>query len=139
MSRSSTNSSRSNAKRCKSPDYQIINKSNVQAASLLNRLRKTDNINELTTIAGKIIDLEQTVLRERQAVCKRLQAQQKRIQNQIDSLRRALERKTTQLNIVKNKLDLRLVNYKKILETKINVLSGEYNKALERINAELSD
>jgi predicted nuclease with TOPRIM domain len=119
------------------PRFEVINKYNVAVASLRNQLKTATGIDELTSIASKIIDLEQQILVEKSAGYKQLEAEQKTIHAKVDKLRRELRRAEDELDQLGNKIDIKINGYKKSLQQKIDALTDDYNLVIE--NMELLD
>jgi len=118
----------------RTPRFDIINRHNVAIASLRNQLRNATGIDELTAIAGKIIDFENKVLLERSAGYKQLEDEKKRVEEKMDRLKRDLEKTITERDLIANALDNKLNGYKKTLQNKIDLLTAEYNNVLENMS-----
>lgn len=107
--------------------FDKINRCSVAIQSLRNQLKLSQNLDELTIIAGKIIDLENEILSERTAGCKKLAKKKKEIEIKIDGLRRKISNEETKLSTIDNMITLKISKYKEQLENKIEDLSKEYN------------
>lgn len=117
------------------PSFEKINKCHVSIKSLRNQLQTSQNIDELTVIASKIIELEHTILFERQIGCQKLNKKKVFIINKIDRLKRQLFIAKNELNNIENILNLKLNKYKEKLERKIEDISIEYEKIVAQSNA----
>lgn len=117
------------------PRFDVINRYNVAIASLRNQLKTATGIDELTSIASKIIDLEQQILIEKTAGYKQLEKEQKEISNKVDKLRRELRRAEEELDLVDNKIDHKINGYRKALQIKIDSLNEDYNVIVENMEA----
>jgi len=113
--------------------FDKINRCNVAIRSLRNQLKISNNLDELTLIAGKIIDLENEILSERTIGCKQLTRKKKAIEVKIDTLRRKISTEESKLNNIDNMITLKISRYKEQLETKIEHLSKEYNDLYSEI------
>jgi len=116
------------------PSFEKINRYNVAIQSLKNQLRQSQSIEELTSIASKIIELEQQIVVEKTSGYKKLEKEKKDIEAKIDKIRRELVRSEQDLARIGNSLDLKLSGYRKILQGKIESLSQEYETLLEKID-----
>jgi septal ring factor EnvC (AmiA/AmiB activator) len=114
--------------------FEKINKFNVAIMSLKNQLRSSNNIDELTLVASKIIDLEHQIVIEKTTGYKQLEEEKKTIEYKIDKIRRDLKNAENDLHRVGNNIDLKLVGYKNALQMKIDLLNDEYNLSVERMN-----
>ena len=114
--------------------FDKINRCNVAIRSLRNQLKISNNLDELTLIAGKIIDLENEILSERTIGCKQLTRKKKAIEVKIDTLRRKISTEESKLNNIDNMITLKISKYKEQLETKIEHLSREYNDLYSEIH-----
>ncbi len=115
------------------PNFEKINKYNVTIMSLKNQLKASTNIDELTMIAGKIIELEHQIIVEKTAGYKSLEKERKEIENKIDKIRRELKRAEDELARVDGTLDFKLNGYRIALQNRIEVLSDEYNEIAKHI------
>lgn len=109
------------------PRFDKINKFNVAIASLKNKLKSADNIDELTFIASKIINLEQQIVIEKTNGYKELEKRKKEISDKIDKIRRELKRAEDDLQHIDNSLDLKVNGLKRSLQLRIDSLNEEYN------------
>jgi predicted nuclease with TOPRIM domain len=109
------------------PRFDVINRYNVAILSLRNQLKQANGIDELTAIAGKIIELEQQILVEKSAGYAQLEEEKKKVEGKVDKLRRELKRAEDDLNRIDNSMDLKVNGYRKALQTKIDLLNEEYN------------
>lgn len=108
-------------------NFERINKFNVAIASLKNQLKNVANIDELTLITSKIIDLEQQIIVEKTAGYEKLEKEKKEIEEKIDRIKRDLRKAEDDLQRVGNNLELKINGYKKTLQTKIDLLNDEYS------------
>lgn len=111
--------------------FELINKYNVAIGSLRNQLKAASSIDELTVIAGKIIDLENQIMYEKKAGYQELQQEKTVIEDKIDKARRELARLETDLQRVGNKLDLKVNGSKIELERSIGDLDREYQTVVK--------
>ena len=116
------------------PSFEKINKYNVAIKSLKNQLKNSNSIDELTIIAGKIIELEQQIVVERGAGYRQLERERKEVENKVDKIKRELRRAEDELARIDSTLDLKVNGYKKTLQLKIDALGEEYNIIAEKIN-----
>lgn len=117
------------------PRFDVINRYNVAILSLKNQLKTATGIDELTSIASKIIDLEQQILVEKTAGYKQLEKEQKEISSKVDKLRRELRRAEEELESVDHKIDHKINGYRKALQIKIDSLNEDYNVIVENMEA----
>jgi septal ring factor EnvC (AmiA/AmiB activator) len=109
------------------PCFEKINKYTVAIASLKNQLKNAESIDTLTSLAGKIIELENQIIIERTVGYKYLEKERKEIEDKIDKIRRELRRAEEELRRVDNQLDHKVNGYKKLLQNRIDNLGNEYN------------
>lgn len=109
------------------PSFEKINKYNVAIQSLKNQLKQASSLDELTILAGKIIELEQQIVIEKSTGYKQLEKERKDIEQKIDKIRRELHRAEADLSRINNTLDFKINGYKKTLQAKIDSLGEEYN------------
>jgi predicted nucleic acid-binding Zn-ribbon protein len=112
------------------PRFDIINRYNVTIISLRNQLKQAIGIDELTSIASKIIELEHQILVEKSAGYAQLEEEKKKIESKVDKLRRELKRAEDDLNRIDNSIDLKMNGYRKALQSKIDSLNDEYNEVI---------
>lgn len=127
MSRSLT------GKKTKNARFEVINRYNVAIASLRNQLKQASGIDELTILAGKIIDLEQQILVEKTAGYKELEKEKNQVESKIDKTKRELRRLEDDLQKIDNKIDLKVNVYRKALQAKIEDLSEEYTGIVDQM------
>jgi hypothetical protein len=118
--------------------FEKINKFNVAIMSLKNQLRTSNNIDELTLVASKIIDLEHQIVIEKTTGYKQLEEEKKTIECKINKIRRDLKNAEDDLRRVGNHIDLKLVGYKNALQLRIDSLNDEYNLSIAQMN-QISD
>ena len=118
----------------KSTRFDVINRYNVAIISLRNQLKQATGIDELTLIAGKIIDLEQQILVEKTAGYEELEKEKNVVESQIDKIRRELRRLEDDLQMIGNKIDLKVNVYRSALQNKIDNLSVEYTGIVDQID-----
>lgn len=111
--------------------FDRINKYSVTVKSLRNQLKHAEGLDELTTIASKIVDLENQILIERSAGYKQLEEEKKLIERKVKRLSREISRANQDLERIGNSLEFRLNGYKKTLQGKIEELNTEYSTMLE--------
>ena len=114
----------------KEPSFNIINKYNICIKSLSNQLKISTNVNELTVIASKIIELEQEILYEKTSGCLKLKKEKYKINNKIETLKRQINIAEKELQYIESSLDYKINGQKKILNKKIDKLNDEYNDVL---------
>lgn len=112
--------------RRKQPRFEIINKYNVTIRSLRNQLKHASGIDELTTIATSIVELEHKIMLEKSAGYRQLEKQKKRIKDKVEELSRLLNQAEQELENIDKKLTVKLDGYKDTLQDKINLLNLEY-------------
>ena len=110
----------------KNARFDVINRYNVAIISLRNQLKQAAGIDELTIIASKIIDLEQQILVEKTAGYKELEKEKNTVESKIDKIKRELRRLEDDLQMIDNRIDLKVNVYRKALQNKIDNLSEEY-------------
>lgn len=115
------------------PSFAKINKYNVAIASLQNQLKASTSIDELTSIASKIIEFEQQVILEKTLGYKKLEKEKQTIENKIDKIRRELKRAEDDLQRVGNNLDLKVNGMRKTLQLRIESLNEEYNELVNKV------
>lgn len=118
----------------KSTRFDVINRYNVAIISLRNQLKQATGIDELTLIAGKIIDLEQQILVEKTAGYEELEKEKNVVESKIDKIRRELRRLEDDLQMIGNKIDLKVNVYRSVLQNKIDNLSVEYTGIVDQID-----
>lgn len=118
----------------KSTRFDVINRYNVAIISLRNQLKQATGIDELTLIAGKIIDLEQQILVEKTAGYEELEKEKNVVESKIDKIRRELRRLEDDLQMIGNKIDLKVNVYRSALQNKIDNLSVEYTGIVDQID-----
>jgi hypothetical protein len=112
--------------RRRQPRFDLINKHNVTIKSLRNQLYRAEGIDELTTIASKIIELEQQIMIEKSIGYRQLEESKKQLLYKINKLQRDLQRAETALSQIDTKLDFKLNGYRNKLQEKIDLLNSEY-------------
>lgn len=115
------------------PRFDVINKYNITIKSLRNQLAKATDIDELTAIAAKIIELEHSIMLERSAGYRQIEYEQKKIAERVNMLQRSLQLAEMELSNLTNKLDFKLNGYRAKLEEKVENLSLEYSRALRSV------
>jgi predicted nucleic acid-binding Zn-ribbon protein len=113
--------------------FDVINRYNVSIASLKNQIKQATGIDELTVLAGKIIDLEQQILVEKTAGYKELEKEKSVVEDKIDRIKRELRRLEGDLQHIDNKIDLKVNVYRRVLLNKIDTLSEEYTGIADQI------
>lgn len=113
------------------PDFNIINKYNITINSLRNQLKLSTDINELTLIASKIIELEYQILYEKTAGCNRIQKEKKRIVDHIDKMKCKIAIAEKELEYVEKSLDHKINGYKQSLQNKIDILDEDYHNTIK--------
>jgi chromosome segregation ATPase len=116
------------------PSFDRINRFNVAIVSLKNQLKLSTNIDELTILASKIIELEQQIIVEKTAGYKKLEKEKKEIEDRIDKIKRELKRAEDDLQRIGNNLDLKVNGLRKTLQIRIDSLNTEYDSLVNRVN-----
>lgn len=109
------------------PNFELINKYTVQITSLKNQLKLSNDIDELTIIADRIIELENQIIAEKATGVKVLEKEKKSTLDRIDKIQRELRKAEEELQRIDQTMEFRLVKYKQTLESKIEALSRQYN------------
>ncbi len=112
--------------RRRQPRFDLINKHNVTIKSLRNQLHRAEGIDELTTIASKIIELEQQIMIEKSIGYRQLEESKKQLLYKINKLQRSLQKAEADLSQIDTKLDFKLNGYRNRLQEKIDLLNSEY-------------
>ncbi len=129
---STKTSNKSNtSKKSSAPDFSKINRFNVSITSLKNKLKTCNNIDELTHLASKIVELEHNIMIEKTTGYKQLEKEKKQVQQRIDKIQRTLRTAEHELQRIGNNLDLKLNRYRATLQTKIDALQTEYKNLTE--------
>lgn len=115
------------------PRFDVINKYNITIKSLRNQLARATDIDELTNIAAKIIELEHAIMLERSAGYRQIEHEQKKLVDRVNTLQRSLQLAEMELSNLTNKLDFKLNGYRAKLEEKVEQLSVEYNRAISSV------
>lgn len=110
------------------PNFELINKYTVQITSLKNQLRLSTDIDELTIIADRIIELENQIIAEKASGVKILEKEKKNTLERIDKIHRELRKAEEELQRIDQTMEFRLTKYKETLESKIESLSKQYNE-----------
>lgn len=113
--------------------FDTINRYNVAIISLRNQLKQAAGIDELTILAGKIIDLEQQILVEKTAGYKELEKEKVQVESKIDKMRRELRFLENDLQRIDNKIDLKVNVYRTALQGRIENLSTEYSTIVKQM------
>jgi predicted nuclease with TOPRIM domain len=113
------------------PQFEKINKINISINSLKNKLKSSKGIDELTDIAGQIIELEKQIIAEKTTGYKKLEKDKKLVESKIDKIQRELKQAKEELNRLDNNLIIKVDRYKNTLQKKIEILNIEYNQILE--------
>ena len=116
------------------PDFDKINRCNVAIQSLRNQLNQSTNIDELTLIASKIIELEQEIINERARGHKKLERKRKTVESKIDKLQRQLLAAQDELDDLDQTIDQRLNGYRKNLISRIEDLNNEFQELSDTIS-----
>lgn len=111
-------------------DFNTINKYNVQVLSLKNKLKVASDVEEISCIATRIVELENSIMLERTTRFKILEKEKKEIENRIDKIRRELKRAEDDLRIIDSSITVRIDGYKEKLQEQIEELTREYNFTL---------
>ena len=112
------------------PRFDIINKYTVAIKSLRNQLKRASGIDELTYLAGKILELENKIMIEKSIGYRELEETKKATIDKIDKLQRDLAKAESELSQIDTKLDIKLNSYRKKIQEKIESLNTEYTSLL---------
>jgi septal ring factor EnvC (AmiA/AmiB activator) len=112
------------------PDFRKINQYQVAILSLKTKLKEAKDIDDLTILSNKIIELEKEILVEKTSGHKKLEKEREEIRQKIDKIQRQLMAAQHDLERVNNSIELKTTGYKKVLEKKIEALSEEYSHLL---------
>lgn len=112
------------------PDFRKINQYQVAILSLKTKLKEAKDIDDLTILSNKIIELEKEILVEKTSGHKKLEKEREEIRQKIDKIQRQLLAAQHDLERVNNSIELKTTGYKKVLEKKIEALSEEYSHLL---------
>lgn len=117
----------------KNIDYKLINKHNVKIASLRNQISASKDIDELTMIANKIIDLENEIMLEKNGELKKLEKVKTEAEEKVDTIKRKLKQAEYDLQYIQTTIDSKTNSYKKQLQQKIDNLETDLDCAMKSI------
>lgn len=107
-------------------NFAVINRYKVSINSLKNELKNAKSTEELLGIASKIVELEQKILLEKAADSEKLEKKKKKLETKRDKIKRQLNQCEHELNHVTNTITVKITNYKKVLENRIEALNDSY-------------
>ena len=108
-------------------DYDKINRCSVAIASLRRQLANANDVDELTILASKIIELEQQLTAEKLKTNIVLEKKKTEMERKIDLLRRKLTQAEEELALIKATIKRKRENTKSSLDLKISMLNKEYS------------
>lgn len=117
-------------------DFDKINRCNVSITSLRRQLSSATSIDELTIIAGKIIDLEHEIMTEKIKTNRALEKRKKEIEKRIDILRRKLNQAEEELSTLKDAMKRKTMQIKESLNIKIDILNKEYTNISDTLSSD---
>lgn len=119
-------------------DFDKVNRCSVAIVSLRRQLTNANDINELTLLAGKIIELEQELTTEKLKTTLALEKKKNTVEKKIDLLKRKLLQAEEELALIKATIKRKRENTKNSLDLKISLLNKEYTE-MSDILSETSD
>lgn len=114
--------------------FDLINKYNIAIGSLKNKLKAASDINELTIVAGQIMELENKIILERTSGYQKLEKERIQVLAEIDNHKRALARLEGLLHTIEQRIKSKTTLNQKIIEAKLSQLHIEYNQALQNLD-----
>jgi septal ring factor EnvC (AmiA/AmiB activator) len=114
------------------PNFDIINKNKVAIKSLRTQLAKAKTVEELSSIAADIVELETQIAFEKSAGYAKYQAEKKKISMKIDKLQRSIKRSETVIDIINKHIEYKTSN--KELKAHMNDLEKIYKTGIRNIN-----
>ncbi len=114
------------------PNFDIINKNKVAIKSLRTQLAKAKTVEELSSIAADIVELETQIAFEKSAGYAKYQAEKKKISMKIDKLQRSIKRSENVIDIINKHIEYKTSN--KELKAHMNDLEKIYKTGIRNIN-----